>query len=55
MTWAEKLHNAIERRDVTALRRMADEAQRGEDRIFLVLLAQFVDLPSDSTPKKKVA
>jgi len=52
MSWAEKLHNAIERRDVTALRRMADEAQRGEDRIFLVLLAQFVDLPKTRRPRK---
>ena len=42
MTWAEKLHNAIERSDATALRRMADETQKEDTRLLLNLLAEII-------------
>lgn len=43
MTWGQKLHSTIERRDATALRRMADEAQKEETRLFLNLLAGMIE------------
>jgi hypothetical protein len=43
MTWGEELHSAIERRDATTLRRMAEEARKKETRIFLALLAGMID------------
>lgn len=44
MTRGEEIRTAIQRRDTATLRRMADEARRQEDRTFLALLADFVDL-----------
>ncbi len=47
MTRGKEICTAIQHRDPATLRRMAGEAQRPEDRIFLCLLAQFVDLRSE--------
>jgi hypothetical protein len=43
MTWGEDINNAIARRDTTALRGMAEKAQREETQIFLKLLAGMID------------
>jgi hypothetical protein len=48
MTWGEKLHSAIGRRDATALRSMAEEARKEGTRMFLNLLADLIHQP----PKK---
>ena len=42
MTRGEELCTAIQGRDTATLLRMAAEARREEDRIFLALLAQLV-------------
>ena len=56
MTWEQRLHNTIERRDATALRRMADEAQKKETRLFLNLLAGMIEQhPNKPTQLKKTA
>lgn len=56
MTWEQKLHSAIERRDATALRRMADEAQKEETRLFLSLLAGMIEQqPKQGPPLKRIA
>jgi len=56
MTWAEKLHDAIERHDVTALRRMADETQKEDTRIFLNLLAGIIQQQTkEATQLKRTA
>jgi hypothetical protein len=44
MTRGEEIRTAIQHRDTAALRKMADEAPRREDRMFLDLLAELVDL-----------
>jgi len=43
MTRGERIRAAIQRHDPATLRRMADEAPNQEDRVFLDLLAEFVD------------
>ena len=43
MTRGDQIRTAIQRHDTATLSRMADEAQRQEDRTFLALLAQLVD------------
>ena len=43
MTWGQKLHSTIERRDASALRRMAEEARKEETRLFLNLLAGMIE------------
>jgi len=43
MNQGEQICNAIQQRDSATLRRMADEARRQEDRMFLALLAQLVE------------
>ena len=56
MTWGEKLRSAIELRDATALRRMADEAQKEGTRMFLNLLAGLIEhQPKKTTQLKKPA
>ena len=56
MTWGQRLHSTIERRDATALRRMADEAQKEETRLFLNLLAGMIEQqPKQPTPLKRTA
>ena len=44
MNRGEQIRTAIRHRDSAMLRRMADEARRQEDRTFLALLADLVDL-----------
>ncbi len=55
MTWEQKLHSTIERRDATALRRMADEAQKEETRLFLNLLAGMIEQQPKQTQLKRTA
>jgi hypothetical protein len=56
MAWGEKLRSAIELRDATALRRMADEAQKEGTRMFLNLLAGMIDQqPKRTTHLKRTA
>jgi hypothetical protein len=56
MTWAQKLQSTIERRDATALRRMADEAQKEDTRIVLNLLAGMIEQqPKQTTQLKSTA
>ena len=43
MTRGEEILTAIERRDATTLRKMAEEARKQETRIFLNLLAGMID------------
>ena len=43
MTWAERVHSAIEQRDAATLRRMTQNAARDEPRIFLKLLTELID------------
>ena len=42
MTWWKDIQTAIEQRDATVLRKMAEEAQK-ETRMFLNLLAGIID------------
>lgn len=42
MTWWKEIQTAIEQRDATVLRKMAEEAQK-ETRMFLNLLAGMID------------
>lgn len=44
MNWGEQIRIAIQHREPATLRRMADEARREEDRTFLALLAELVEL-----------
>ena len=53
MTWGEELHSAIERRDATTLRRMAEEARKEETRMFLNLLAGMVGATRSARPAAK--
>ena len=56
MTWGERIYNAIELRDATVLRVMADEAQREEARLLLKLLADMIDRdPNESLQFKSSA
>jgi len=56
MTWGEELYKTIERRDATALRSMADKAQREETRLFLKLLAGMIEQqPKTPTQLKRTA
>jgi hypothetical protein len=56
MTWGEELHSAIERRDATALRKMAVQAQREGTRMFLNLLAGMMNhQPKKTTQLKRTA
>jgi hypothetical protein len=56
MTWGEKLHSAIERRDPTTLRRMAEETPKEETRIFLRLVANLIhQQPKRVTTLKRTA
>ena len=42
--WGRKIHDAIARRDIAALRRMAASADREESRMWLTLLARMLEL-----------
>ena len=56
MTRGEEIHTAIERRDATALRRMAEEARTEETRMLLNLLAEVIDQqPKKTTQLKRTA
>ena len=56
MTWGEKLQTAIEQRNPTVLRRMAEEARREETQIFLRLVADLMrQKPNRRTPLRKTA
>ncbi len=56
MTWEQELHSTIERRDATALRKMADEAQKEQTRLFLNLLAGMIEQqPNRGTQLKRTA
>ncbi len=56
MTWGQELHSTIERRDATALRRMADESRKEETRLFLNLLAGMIEQqPNQGTQLKRTA
>jgi len=55
MTWWKEIQTAIEQRDATVLRKMAEEAQK-ETRMFLNLLAGMIDpQPKKSTQSKRTA
>jgi hypothetical protein len=56
MNWGEEFHSTIARRDVAALRRMADEAEKEEIRLFLNLLAAMIEQqPQTATQLKRSA
>lgn len=49
--WGQKVHGAIARHDVAALRRMATSADREETKMWLTLLARMLEL--DATRKRR--
>jgi hypothetical protein len=55
MTRGEGIRTAIQSGDTATLRRMANAARREEDRAFLALLAQFVDLHQKGKGSRKSA
>ena len=50
VTRGETISTAIRRGDIAAMRRMADDAQREEDRMFLALLADLVEQSGRGRP-----
>jgi hypothetical protein len=53
MSWGETLHSAIEGRDATALRQMAEVAGKEGTRMFLNLLIDMIDEQPQSTTQLK--
>jgi len=53
MTRGEEIQTAIERRDATTMRRMAEGAQKEETRMFLSLLAGMISQQLKKTTQLK--
>jgi len=52
--WGRKIHDAIARRDIAALRRMAASADREESRMWLTLLARMLELDARRKPAPRM-
>ena len=51
---ARQIHDAIARRDVATLRRMAASADREEGRMWLTLLARMLELDAHRKPSPRI-